>query len=82
MRLFSCFSILIIPRSAQKMEIAILTFFLTFFMSKKYRNFFRKSKKHIDKRFIIPYTSLRCGSLAQSVEHWTFNPGVPGSSPG
>ena len=22
------------------------------------------------------------GSLAQSVEHWTFNPGVPGSSPG
>ena len=21
------------------------------------------------------------GSLAQSVEHWTFNPGVPGSSP-
>ena len=23
-----------------------------------------------------------CGSLAQSVEHWTFNPGVPGSSPG
>ena len=24
----------------------------------------------------------RFGSLAQSVEHWTFNPGVPGSSPG
>ena len=23
-----------------------------------------------------------CGSLAQLVEHWTFNPGVPGSSPG
>ena len=22
------------------------------------------------------------GSLAQLVEHWTFNPGVPGSSPG
>ena len=22
------------------------------------------------------------GLLAQSVEHWTFNPGVPGSSPG
>ena len=23
-----------------------------------------------------------CGSLAQLVEHWTFNPGVPGSNPG
>ena len=22
------------------------------------------------------------GSLAQLVEHWTFNPGVPGSNPG
>ena len=28
------------------------------------------------------YPPLFYGSLAQSVEHWTFNPGVPGSSPG
>ena len=28
------------------------------------------------------YPPFFYGSLAQSVEHWTFNPGVPGSSPG
>ena len=28
------------------------------------------------------YPPFLYGSLAQSVEHWTFNPGVPGSSPG
>ena len=27
------------------------------------------------------YPPFLYGSLAQSVEHWTFNPGVPGSSP-
>ncbi len=30
----------------------------------------------------IPSLGIFCGSLAQLVEHWTFNPVVPGSNPG
>ena len=57
--------------------------FLNVFIYKKVpQKFFKKYKKEVDIFLIMLYTNLRCGSLAQSVEHWTFNPGVPGSSPG
>ena len=38
-------------------------------------------KKFLDKIGTSVYTIHCRGSLAQLVEHWTFNPGVSGSSP-
>ena len=48
------------------------------YLNSKREAYLRSLKKNKDRVVINPEP----GPLAQQVEHWTFNPTVPGSSPG